>query len=56
MTPLHALFGTITPTGLVFERVEDTDRLPGGGPDPEQVWSETHLDPDLQASLDDVEF
>ena len=31
---------------------EDTDRLPGGGPDPEQVWSEAHLDPDLQAALD----
>ena len=31
---------------------EDTDRLPGGGPDPEQVWSEAHLDPALQAALD----
>ncbi len=31
---------------------EDTDRLPGGGPDPEQVWSDAHLDPDLQAALD----
>jgi len=31
---------------------EDTDRLPGGGPDPEQVWSDAHLDPDLQGALD----
>jgi RNA polymerase sigma-70 factor, ECF subfamily len=31
---------------------EDTDRLPGGGPDPEQVWSDAHLDPDLQSALD----
>jgi RNA polymerase sigma-70 factor (ECF subfamily) len=33
---------------------EDTDRLPGGGPEPETVWSETHLDPALQASLDEL--
>jgi RNA polymerase sigma-70 factor (ECF subfamily) len=33
---------------------DDTDRLPGGGPDPEQVYSETHLDPVLQASLDEL--
>ncbi|HTK66288.1 MAG TPA: RNA polymerase sigma factor SigE [Pseudonocardia sp.] len=33
---------------------EDTDRLPGGGPEPEQVWSDTHLDPALQASLDEL--
>jgi RNA polymerase sigma-70 factor (ECF subfamily) len=31
---------------------EDTDRLPGGGPNPEQVWSDAHLDPELQAALD----
>ena len=31
---------------------DDTDRLPGGGPDPEQVFSEAHLDPDLQSALD----
>jgi RNA polymerase sigma factor (sigma-70 family) len=31
---------------------EDTDRLPGGGPSPEQVFSEAHLDPDLQSALD----
>ena len=24
---------------------EDSDRLPGGGPEPEQVFSDTHLDP-----------
>lgn len=33
---------------------EDTDRLPGGGPSPEQVFQETHLDPDLQAALDEL--
>ncbi|WP_084216493.1 RNA polymerase sigma factor SigE [Pseudonocardia spinosispora] len=33
---------------------EDTDRLPGGGPDPEQIYSDTHLDPALQASLDEL--
>jgi RNA polymerase sigma factor (sigma-70 family) len=33
---------------------EDTDRLPGGGPDPEQVYSDTHLDPTLQAALDEL--
>jgi RNA polymerase sigma-70 factor (ECF subfamily) len=33
---------------------EDTDRLPGGGPEPEEVWSQTHLDPALQASLDEL--
>jgi RNA polymerase sigma-70 factor (ECF subfamily) len=31
---------------------EDTDRLAGGGPNPEQVYAATHLDPDLQAALD----
>ena len=31
---------------------DDTDRLPGGDPSPEQVWSDAHLDPDLQAALD----
>jgi RNA polymerase sigma-70 factor (ECF subfamily) len=31
---------------------EDTDRLPGGGPEPERVFSETHLDPALQSALD----
>jgi RNA polymerase sigma factor (sigma-70 family) len=33
---------------------DDTDRLPGGGPSPEQVYSDTHLDPDLQAALDEL--
>jgi RNA polymerase sigma factor (sigma-70 family) len=33
---------------------EDTDRLIGGGPSPEQVYAETHLDPDLQEALDDL--
>ena len=33
---------------------EDTDRLPGGGPTPEQVFHDTHLDPDLQAALDQL--
>ncbi len=31
---------------------EDTDRLPGSAPTPEQVFQATHLDPDLQAALD----
>ncbi|MFC5949104.1 RNA polymerase sigma factor SigE [Pseudonocardia lutea] len=33
---------------------EDTDRLPGGGPEPEDVFSATHLDPTLQAALDEL--
>src|SRR5438094_2586054 len=33
---------------------QDTDRLPGDDPSPEQVYSETHLDPDLQAALDEL--
>ena len=33
---------------------EDTDRLAGDDPSPEQVWSETHLDPDLQEALDEL--
>jgi RNA polymerase sigma factor (sigma-70 family) len=33
---------------------EDTDRLAGDDPSPEQVWSESHLDPDLQAALDEL--
>ncbi len=33
---------------------DDTDRLPGGGPEPEQVFSATHLDPNLQAALDEL--
>jgi RNA polymerase sigma factor (sigma-70 family) len=33
---------------------EDTDRIVGDGPSPEQVYSDTHLDPDLQAALDEL--
>jgi len=33
---------------------EDTDRLVGGGLSPEQVYTATHLDPDLQQALDDL--
>ncbi len=33
---------------------EDTDRLAGDDPSPEQVYAETHLDPDLQAALDEL--
>jgi RNA polymerase sigma-70 factor (ECF subfamily) len=33
---------------------EDTDRLAGDDPSPEQVYVETHLDPDLQAALDEL--
>lgn len=33
---------------------EDTDRLPGSGPQPEQVFSDTHLDPQLQEALDEL--
>ncbi|SFB51671.1 RNA polymerase, sigma 29 subunit, SigE [Amycolatopsis marina] len=33
---------------------EDTDRIIGDDPSPEQVYSETHLDPDLQAALDEL--
>jgi RNA polymerase sigma-70 factor, ECF subfamily len=33
---------------------EDTDRLVGGEPSPEQVYTATHLDPDLQEALDNL--
>ncbi len=33
---------------------DDSDRIPGNGPEPEQVFSDTHLDPMLQAALDDL--
>ncbi|MGH3520417.1 MAG: RNA polymerase sigma factor SigE [Haloechinothrix sp.] len=33
---------------------EDTDRIIGDGPSPEQVYVDTHLDPDLQAALDEL--
>ena len=31
---------------------EDTERLPGAAPSPEQVYADTHLDPQVQAALD----
>jgi RNA polymerase sigma factor (sigma-70 family) len=31
---------------------EDTERLPGSAPSPEQVYADTHLDPEVQAALD----
>ncbi len=31
---------------------EDTERLPGREPSPEQVYADTHLDPQIQAALD----
>jgi RNA polymerase sigma factor (sigma-70 family) len=33
---------------------DDSDRIPGQGPEPEQVFSDTHLDPMLQAALDEL--
>jgi RNA polymerase sigma factor (sigma-70 family) len=33
---------------------DDTDRIAGGGPSPEQVYSSNHLDPELQAALDEL--
>ena len=33
---------------------DDTDRLAGDGPSPEEMWTQTHLDPDLQAALDEL--
>src|SRR3954467_571717 len=33
---------------------EDSDRLPGLGPEPEKVFSDTHLDPLLQEALDEL--
>jgi RNA polymerase sigma factor (sigma-70 family) len=33
---------------------EDSERIPGLGPEPEQVFSDTHLDPALQAALDEL--
>jgi RNA polymerase sigma-70 factor (ECF subfamily) len=31
---------------------DDTERLPGRAPSPEQVYADTHLDPQIQAALD----
>ncbi len=33
---------------------EDSDRIAGRGPEPEQVFSDTHLDPVLQEALDEL--
>jgi len=33
---------------------EDPDRIPSAGPEPEQVFSDTHLDPALQSALHDL--
>lgn len=33
---------------------EDTDRLPDDAPSPEQAYSDNHLDPNLQAALDEL--
>lgn len=33
---------------------EETDRIAGREPSPEQAWSDANLDPDLQAALDDL--
>jgi len=34
---------------------DDTERLAGDDPSPEEVWGETHMDPDLQAALDELD-
>ncbi len=39
---------------LRMDGLDDTERLPGGGPEPERVYDDTHLDPHLQASLDEL--
>lgn len=33
---------------------DDSERIPGRGPEPEQVFSDTHLDPALQSALDEL--
>jgi len=33
---------------------EDADRIAGGDPSPEQVYASNHLDPELQAALDEL--
>jgi RNA polymerase sigma factor (sigma-70 family) len=33
---------------------EDSERIAGRGPEPEQVYADTHLDPRLQAALDEL--
>ncbi len=34
--------------------LDDSERIPGRGPEPEQVFADTHLDPELQAALDEL--
>lgn len=33
---------------------DETDRIPGDDPTPEEVYDDTHLDPELQAALDEL--
>ncbi|MFI9011310.1 RNA polymerase sigma factor SigE [Actinosynnema sp. NPDC053489] len=33
---------------------EESDRIPGDDPTPEEVYADTHLDPELQAALDEL--
>jgi RNA polymerase sigma-70 factor, ECF subfamily len=33
---------------------DDAERIPGGDPSPDQVYASSHLDPDLQAALDEL--
>jgi RNA polymerase sigma-70 factor (ECF subfamily) len=33
---------------------DDSERIPGRGPEPEQVYADTHLDPELQTALDEL--
>jgi len=33
---------------------EDAERIPGGDPSPDQVYASNHLDPELQAALDEL--
>ncbi|WP_461122661.1 RNA polymerase sigma factor SigE [Saccharothrix stipae] len=33
---------------------DETDRIPGDDPTPEEVYADTHLDPELQAALDEL--
>jgi RNA polymerase sigma-70 factor (ECF subfamily) len=33
---------------------DETDRIPGDDPTPEEIYADTHLDPELQAALDEL--
>ena len=33
---------------------DDAERIPGGAPSPDQVYASSHLDPELQAALDEL--